>query len=107
MLFDENGTGIFLGTSIAEGSPLTGVWGEGEELYHNSIKIAIDEDDQFIGVYGTDENGNEVIMSPDQWNSSFKELPVWDGQKGRSDYPNEQNGKTANSAKKISNRVRN
>jgi RHS repeat-associated protein len=88
MIFDEKGTGIFLGTSTAKGSPLTGVWGDGKEnkLSKSTIAIATDDNGNFMGVYSQDKNGNLQVTSPDAYNKTFTERMVWDGQDGREDY---------------------
>ena len=88
ILFDEHGTGLFLGTSTAQGGPLSGVWGNGKDnvLSSELMQVQTDESGNFLGVYGTDENGNEIVMSPDAYNNKFTDKKVWNSQDGRSDY---------------------
>jgi RHS repeat-associated protein len=80
VIFDENGTGIFLGGSTAIGNPNTGVWGDGKEniLYNNSIRIQTDPSGNFLGVYSQDKNGQEIIMSPNAWNEKAIDQRVTD-----------------------------
>jgi RHS repeat-associated protein len=79
MIFDEKGTGLFIGTSTAKGGPLGGVWGSGKgnTLSKESFKISTDQDGNFQGVYSTDKNGNEIVVNPNAWNKKFTDRPVW------------------------------
>ncbi|MFC4230257.1 RHS repeat domain-containing protein [Parasediminibacterium paludis] len=83
MIFDEKGTGIFLGVSIARGNPWTGVWnsGEGNILSQKNVKVAINSNGDFLGVYSKDKKGNEIVLSPSAYNANFEKIDVWDGNK--------------------------
>jgi hypothetical protein len=87
MIFDEAGTGLFLGVSTAQGGPLTNVWGSGENntLYNNVMKIQTDEKGNFVGVYSKDKNGNEVVVNPAAYNKQFSDKKVWNLQDGIDD----------------------
>lgn len=82
MIFDQKGTGLFLGTSTAIGNPLTGVWNSGRNnvLDSRSIKIQTDDDGNFKGVLQTNSKGEESVISPDAYNKQFTLKKVWDQQ---------------------------
>ncbi len=95
ILFDENGVGIFLATSIAEGSPNTGVWGDGFEnggsIGWGRIRINLNDDNKTfkdITLFGTgwDSSKIEKTISIEEYNKIFELKPVWDAQDGREDY---------------------
>ncbi|MEN7551568.1 RHS repeat-associated core domain-containing protein [Rapidithrix thailandica] len=88
MVFDAVGNGIFIGTSLAEGSPLTNVWGSGEEniLSNYSLKVALDNEGNFKGIYSPNGQNKNELISIDEWNKSFENQKVWDGQDNRDDY---------------------
>jgi hypothetical protein len=82
MIFDEAGTGLFLGVSTAQNSPLTNVWGTGERniLYNNTVKVQTDKYGKFIGVYSKDKKGNDIVISPAAYNKKFTDQKVWSKQ---------------------------
>jgi len=88
MIFDENGTGLFLGTSTASGGPLTDVWGSGKGnvLDFNNIKVQTDNKGNFQGVFINIGNGKETVISVDNYNLMFELRKVWKEQNDRDDY---------------------
>jgi RHS repeat-associated protein len=90
LIFDEKGTGLFIGTSTAIGGPLSGVWGSGKNntLSSESFRVQTDDDGNFLGVLSTDANGNEVVMNPAVWNKKFTDKKTWN----RQDLYNEKTG---------------
>ena len=91
MIFDEVGNGIFLGTSIAEGSPLTGVWGEGKgnTLTKETIRVNLNASGHFESV-----NWKMKTYTLEEYNKMFENLDVWDNQNSdrfKDDYKEEEN----------------
>ncbi|TCN53834.1 RHS repeat-associated protein [Flavobacterium chryseum] len=88
IIFDSVGNGLFLGTSTANGGPLTDVYGDGKDniLSKRSLLISTDKDGNFLGVFTQDKNGQQKLQSLDDWNKQFEDKKVWNKQDDREDY---------------------
>jgi len=74
---DDAGTSIFLGVGAAKAGPNEGPFvtlagDKKEKQFDVNLRISVDKNGYFQGVYSTDSKGNEIIMSPDAWNSQFE-----------------------------------
>ncbi len=45
-----------------------------------NIRIAVGENGAFQGVYSQDNDGNEIIMSPDAWHKQYENQSTISGQ---------------------------
>ena len=74
---DQSGTSIFLGVGAAQAGPNEGPFvtlagDKKQKQFDININISVDSDGNFNGVYSTDSDGNEIIMSPEAWNAQFE-----------------------------------
>lgn len=74
---DAKGTAIFMGTGSAKAGAVVGpTWtllGDAKEKQFDiNMRISVDKNGVFQGVYSTDAKGNETLMSPDAWNKQFE-----------------------------------
>jgi RHS repeat-associated protein len=105
VLFDEKGVGVFLATSIADGSPNTGVWGNGDggTIGYGRILINLTDDNKnFKSISLIQTKGWEIgqvikTISIDEYNKSIQERDVWSDQAGRKDYEKKPETNTGNS----------
>ncbi len=74
---DAKGNAIFMGVGAAKsgavkGPTITLAGDKKEKQFDINMRIAVDKDGVFHGVYTTDDKGNETIMSPAAWNKQFE-----------------------------------
>ena len=82
---DDYGTSIFLGTAPTSYGPVDGPTKQlkGDKdlpMINVNIRIAVGENGAFQGVYSQDNEGNEIIMSPDAWNNQYENQSTINGQ---------------------------
>lgn len=68
---------IFLGVGAAKAGPVKGptvtlAGDKKEKQFGIGLKVAVDVNGEFQGVYAKDKNGGEVVVSPNAWNSQFE-----------------------------------
>jgi RHS repeat-associated protein len=79
--FVVDGTGknkVFLGVSAAQAGPDKGPFrtlagDKKEKQFDINVRIAVDKKGKFTGVYSTDKNGKEVVISIADWNKKFEQ----------------------------------
>ncbi|MBK9730302.1 MAG: hypothetical protein IPO83_03270 [Chitinophagaceae bacterium] len=82
---DDYGTSIFLGTAPTSYGPIEGPTKQlrGDKdlpMINVNIRISVGENGAFQGVYNQDNDGNEIIISPDAWNKQYENQSPISGQ---------------------------
>jgi hypothetical protein len=78
---DDFGNSIMLGTFATSGGrqmgPVKDLARDRDlPMIDVNIRISVEENGAFQGVYSTDSDGNEIIMSPDAWNKQHESKPT-------------------------------
>jgi len=81
---DAKGNAIFMGVGAAKagavkGPTITLAGDKKEKQFDINMRIAVDKNGVFQGVYSTDAKGNEIIMSPSAWNKQFEQKDATGG----------------------------
>lgn len=81
---DAKGTAIFMGVGPAKagaviGPTITLAGDKKEKQFDINMRISVDKNGNFNGVYSKDAKGNEIIMSPEAWNKQFEKQDATGG----------------------------